>query len=464
MNDRRCLEVSRYYPDEFKDHLKARADITQVIGQFVSLQQIGQNWFGQCPFHDDHDPSLLVKPTTNTFSCLSCKAGSKLHSEVQGSDVYSFLKGMLRGNMSDAIEWLAQFLGEPLPVLDPAEQSKVNIRNKWYEYCDQSSKRFTQNLLNNKEAISYLYHRGFNMQDIMMWKLGYGDKNDPDFRNTADRLVFSVFDYHGNIMSFTGRVLLPDNVLKEMNHKLKEEGKSPIVKYLDRYPMKKEDPNYSSHPFPSFDKGQNLYGIHIAKDYMRQWGVAIIVEGWTDVIKMHKHGARHTVATMGVALTETQAQMIKRSGARKVIIMRDGDQAGYSSALRDCKVLEPLGLETLIVPLEEGIDPCTLCDRFGVGNEEDLSRYIDRHQMPLNQFQLKKIFHETQEEILYHHSQIAYYQNARMQKVIAILSDIQDPIDQDIYTRQASELYGISYESIQAQVSHYQRTGNYKVG
>jgi DNA primase len=454
--------MSRYYPDEFKAALKERADIVSVISQFVQLRPLGNNMVGCCPFHDDKNPSMQVKPATNTFYCHSCGAGSRNHSKVQSSDVYGFLKGILNCNLGEAVEWLANFLGEPLPALDPEENKRMILRNKWVEYCENAAHRFTQNLLNHREAINYLYNRGFTMQDILNWKLGFGDKQDYDFRNTNERIVFSLFDYNGNLVSFTGRVLMPDHVLKETNEKLKAEGKPPIVKYLDRYPIDKKDPYYSSHPYPEFDKRNHLYGIHIAKDYIRQWGSTVIVEGWTDVIKMHKYGAPHTVGSMGVALTEDQVKMLKRAGAKKALLMRDGDEAGYNACLRDAKILEKYEILPMIVPLEPGIDPCDLCDQF-VRTNEDLNRYIDRNAMTLNQFLLKKLYHDTQEEIVYHQSRIASMQNERMQKAIQILSSIEDPIEKDIYIRQVSDMFGISYDAVAYQVGHYQQTGRYAV-
>jgi DNA primase len=454
--------MSRYYPDWFKDQLKEKANISQVIGQFVQLAPIGSNLFGLCPFHDDHNPSMQVKPETGTFYCHSCGAGSKGHSHVQSSDVYGFLKGILGGNMSDAIEWLAQFLGEPLPVMDAEEQKKSMLRGKWIEFCEAASQRFTNNLLNNKEAISYLYHRGFTMQDILNWKLGFGDKVDYDFRNTDGRLVFSLFDYNGNIISFTGRVLMPDHVLKETNEKLALEGKPKILKYLDRYPVKKDDPYYQNHPYPEFDKRNHLYGIHVAKDYIRQWGTVVLVEGWTDVIKLHKFGVKHAVGTMGVALTETQVLMIKRSGAKKAYILRDGDMAGYNAALRDGAILEKHGILPMIVPMLEGEDPCEMCDRY-IGQNEKLAEDLNKNAMTLPQYKIMRVLDETTDQIHYHQRQLAFLQNDRMKRVIKVLSSITDPVEQDIYIRQVSELFNISYAAIQQHVMHYSENKTFMV-
>ncbi|WDI05233.1 CHC2 zinc finger domain-containing protein (plasmid) [Paenibacillus urinalis] len=454
--------MSAFYPDNFKSELKEKADIVQVISQFTTLTPMGSNVFGICPFHNDHSPSMQIRPDTQTFYCHACGAGSKNHSTVQASDVYGFLKGILNVNMGGAIEWLSSFLNIPLPPMNPEEAKRENIRSQWVQYCEESGRRFHDRLLESTEGLNYLYNRGFDINDIKLWNLGLGDDQVYDFRNTKDRIVFSLYDYWGNLVSFTGRVLLPDNVLKAKNDQLKSDNKPTIVKYLDRIGLKKDDANYANHPYPEFVKGDHLYGIHIAKDFIRRFGVAIIVEGWTDIIKLHKYGAQHAVATMGVALTLNQVKLLKRAGAKSAIIMRDGDPAGEAAIQRDSKILKENGIEPLVLALSPGLDPCTVCDNFNMV-DDSFARFIERYTMQLNQYRLKRIYQETHEDIVYHQSRISGLQNERMRKVIEVLSSIENPVEKDIYVRQASELFGVNYESIQAHVSHYQEKGVFMV-
>ncbi len=449
--------MSRFYDNAFKNQLREQSDISLVISQFISLQRVGNNMTGLCPFHQDTHPSLQVNTQTNTFYCHSCGAGSRNHSAVQSSDVYGFLKGILNCDMAQAIEWLASFLGVSLPAEDPQEQQKNILKNQWHLHCNQASLRFSNNLMNNKEALDYLLYRGFTMNDIILWKLGYGDAQDYDFRNTKDRIVFPLFDSYGNIISFTGRVLMPDDVLKETNQKLNEESKPIIPKYLDRIGLKKDDPNYTMHPYPEFQKRNYLYGLHLAKEYIRRYRTAIIVEGWTDVIKLHKYGVQHAVATMGVALTEAQVTLLKQSGTNTAIIMRDGDTAGYEAALRDSKILMAQGIEPLIMALAPNVDPCSLCDSFNM-IDDSLNKFIDRKSVPIHQYKLKKIHSDTQEEVMYHYSQIASLETKRLKEVVNAISDISDPIDKEIYIRQASELFKMNYDAISSQI---QNKGSY---
>ncbi|QHW35777.1 toprim domain-containing protein (plasmid) [Paenibacillus rhizovicinus] len=448
--------MGRKYPDEFKQMLKDKATILDVVSQFVQIQQNGNAFVAICPFHNDTDPSMQIRPDLNTFGCWACGAGSKHHSSVQSCDVFGFLKGVLNCNLGEAIEWLATFLHQPLPALTPEDQKKATLRQAWVDHCKQAADRFTESLMNHKVAYNYLYHRGLNLHDILSWGLGFGDDKDTDFTNTRDRIVFSLHDYYGDLVSFTGRVLLPDEELNRINQERKSRGEREIPKYQDRFPIKKEDPYFQNHPYPEFDKRNHLYGIHLAKTYIKDWRTAIVVEGWTDAIMLHKCGARHAVSTMGVALTDAQMELIKRSGAKYVITMRDGDKAGLDAAERDCKIIEQHGLIPMIVPLDNKLDPFDLCKAYLDGMDaEGMLKYIDRNKRTYKQWLIQKVFNETQEGIMYHHSEIAYLQNMRMQKVIEILSAVMVPVEQDTYLRQASELFNVSYEALQAQVNHY---------
>src|SRR5690606_10899951 len=196
-----------------------------------------------------------------------------------------------------------------------------------------------------------------------------------------------------------------------------------------------------------FNKSQHLYGMHIAKEYIREAKTAVIVEGWTDVISLHRHGMKHAVSTMGVALSEQQIALLKRAGATKVILMRDGDIAGITASERDSKLLEAQGIECFIYPLENGMDPDSLCLSFGYYNES-LSHHINKFTQPIGQYKIAKIYKQTQDDILYHFNEINHTKQERLEKVIDVLVTIEDPVELDIYMRQISELMIISYDSI----------------
>jgi DNA primase len=438
-----CVYMSRYYPPEFLQELKMKANLVDIASQYTEVRRIGQNYLAKCLFHDDHRPSMQIKPETNTFYCHACGAGSANHSLVKSSDVISFVRHVNRFTFSQAVEYLASWTNTPLPAIDPQEQQKQYRYQQWVSLCEQAANEFHEQIKTNEKALSYLSSRGFTHLEIEIWKLGYAAEIPHEiFSNLKNRIIFPIYDFQGNIIGFAGRVPFSKEVLETLNQERKREGKHEIVKYVN---LKNTE---------HFVKGHHLYGIHIARDYIRQWRTAILTEGYTDVISLHRSGAQHTVSTMGIALTEHQARLLKQAGAEKVILMRDADEAGLIASERDAKVLEKVGLQTFIVPLPEGMDPDDLCWHYGLWNE-GLSKYIHKHMQSIEQWKINRIYKQTQDEILYHYTMINHFQSDRLQKVIEVLATIDDPIQLDMFIRQVSELFVVSYDAIKEKLNHY---------
>jgi DNA primase len=435
-------KMSRYYPDSFLKEIKDKANIVDIVSSYTQVRQMGANHMAVCPFHSDQNPSMQVKPETNTFYCHGCAAGSSNHSKVKSSDVLSFIQHAHNLSFPDAVEMLAKLTNTPLPTMSREEQEKVNQERHWLEFCLKADHVFRTHLSQNEKALTYLANRGLTPLELETWRLGFGGEDLPNqLKNVKNRITFPLFDYQGNIVSFTGRVPFSSKLLEEINLEQKEKNLPEIVKYKDRY---------------GFDKSNHLYGIHIAKDYIRQWRTAVVTEGWTDVISLHKHGIRHAVSTMGVALSVAQVKLMKRAGAEKAIIMRDGDVAGFLAAERDAKILLEHGIKPYVLALENGMDPDDLCAQFPVF-DEGLSKYIHRHMQTVEQFKITRIYKQTQNDILYHYSMINDYQKERLEKVIPVLATIDDPIQLDIFIRQVSELFAISYEAINQKVKTYKQ-------
>lgn len=430
--------MSRSYPRDFIDELKMKANIVDIVSMYTEVKKVGSNYLALCTFHQENNPSMQLNPDQNTFYCHACGAGSSSHSTVKSSDVISFIQHMQNIDFPSAIEYLANLLNESLPILNPEEQRKVEQEKQYFDLMKRVAEAFHYNLKENEKVLDYLRNRGITDLDIDIWKLGYGGE-DPhkEFVNVKNRIVFPLFDYDGNIVSFTGRVPFSSELLRQLNENNEKKGTPFVPKYKDK---------------KGFNKNDHLYGIHIAKEYIREFKTAVLVEGWTDVISLHRHGLKHTVSTMGVALSQNQINLIKRAGANKVILMRDGDEAGVLASERDSKLLHENDLECFIYPLENGMDPDTLCLSFGYYNET-LINHINKFTLPISQYKIAKIFKETQEEIIYHYNLINQTQEERINKVIDVLLTIEDPVELDLYIRQASEMLVVSYDAIKEKVN-----------
>ncbi|CDQ41928.1 DNA primase [Virgibacillus salexigens] len=431
--------MKRHYPTEFLDQLQQQANLVEIISSYTQVEKMGKNYLAQCPFHDDHTPSLQINPETNTFYCHACAAGSKNHSEVKACNAIGFIQHIEKIPFPEAVEKLALIVGLSLPNLSPQQQAELERRSEWLELMSKVGETFHHNLKNNQNSLQYLGNRGITHLDIDIWKLGYcGDETHQNFANLRNRIVFPLFDYNGDIVSFTGRVPFSTILLKQLNEKAKEKNQKTQPKYKDTHGV---------------NKGDHLFGMHIAKEYIRQSRIAIIVEGWTDVISLHRHGAKNAVSTMGVALTQNQINLLKRAGAKQVILMRDGDAAGILATERDHKLLLDHDIKCFIYPLENGMDPDNLCLSFGYYNE-NLLKQIYRFMQPIEQYKIAKIYKETQDDILYHYGIINQTQEDRLEKVLDVLITINDPVELDIYIRQLSNLLLISYDAIKDKIRY----------
>lgn len=449
------------YPDDFKNHLKDIAPVNEVIQAIVgNVQLAGVNYVAQCPFHEDSHPSLMINPSTKTWSCVACGAGSRYHDRASSSDVYGFIKGYFGYNLGECIEWLANFLSVPLPTLDPQQAYRKSQFDWWVDKCNYAQQRFQQNLLQNRDAYKYLRNRGLEDLDIHTWGLGFGDGVDQDFMNTKGKITFPIFDYDGNIVSFTGRVPFGETILAQLNEKQKTEEKRITPKYDHRWPL---TPKYvpeeyiRNHPYPEFDRNLYLYGMAQGKEYIRQCKRAILVEGFTDVIQQHRHGLYNTVATLGTNLSEQHVTLLKRAGATHILLMRDGDDPGLKAMEKDSMILLQHGFNVEVCPMPDGHDPDSLAKTFSI-LDDSLSKYIEKRTRTLTQWRVEKVYKEQQEEMLFHYARIGEIQGDRMERVVKLLSEEEDPIQRDILMRQYADLFVISYESLREKVTYYKES------
>ncbi|MCY3544147.1 MAG: DNA primase [Chloroflexi bacterium] len=314
------------------DDIRARLDIVDVVSGYVTLQKAGRNFKAPCPFHAEKTPSFVVNPERQSWHCFgACSTGG---------DAFSFVMRHQNVEFPEALRILAQRAGVEL---SPNSKQENDRRSKLHR-VNQLATTWYQERLRAPEgaaAMEYLKRRGVNAQMIDAFQLGYSPdiwdglknylngigvpeqfavesgliyRNDESGRTWdffRDRLMFPIHDRQGKVSGFGGRQLSeppPD-----------APGYNP--KYI----------NTSSTPI--FDKRSMLYGIHRAKDAIRESNTGIVVEGYMDVIAAHQHGYHNVVASMGTALTENQVAQLK-SLATNFVLALDPDNAGQEATLR----------------------------------------------------------------------------------------------------------------------------------
>jgi DNA primase len=314
------------------DEVRSRTDIVEVIGKYVKLTRSGRSYKGLSPFQNERSPSFFVFPETQTFKDFS--------SGEQG-DVFSFLMKKEGLTFIEALRELAQRAGVELE-----QQSENQKRNEGYEErlrmaSTQAVDYFHQLLLSAPQAANcraYLKDkRHLTDETIHNWHMGY-----------------SLMDYHALSNYLSGRAFTPQEIVDAGLAVENDEGRR-----YDRFrgrliiPINDEkgravgfgsrsldgsEPKYMNSPqTPIFDKGRLLFGLDRARIAIRNEQVAVLVEGYMDVIGTHQAGFTNVVAGMGTSLTESQLKMLKRLSTR-IVLALDPDAAGNRAVMRDVTV------------------------------------------------------------------------------------------------------------------------------
>ena len=326
------------------DEVKARTDIVDVIGQYVPLKKAGRNFKALCPFHTEKTPSFYVFPHTQTWHCFGCNAGG---------DVFSFLMKKEGLNFGEALKLLAERAGIRLEEKPPKEIEKEKLLREINSVAADYFHRLLLHPEKGAKARSYLEKRGIKEEAIVAFKLGYasgewhaleefmvnlGYRRDLIYEagliikreeggfydRFRERLMIPIKDEAGRVVGFGGRTLDPEGIPKYLN--------SPTT--------------------PIFDKSQLLFGLDMAKDAIRAQDMAVIVEGYFDVIQAHQGGFRNVVASMGTSITEAQLRLLARYTKRFVFAL-DPDVAGSEATIRALQMAE----EVLDKEAEPTFDP-----------------------------------------------------------------------------------------------------------
>lgn len=342
--------------DDQKRQIQDATDIVRLVGEQVALKPRGKEFIGLCPFHEDHSPSMYVSPVKQIYKCFSCGAGG---------DVFAFTMNYHKMTFPEALKYLADRAGIELKPLRPEQhqgQSSSSNDRQAISQANTLTVEFYRALLRHPEhgqaAREYIEKRGISPEMVDAFQLGYAaDRWDGLALTVANRkwdrrgfelagligprregpgyydrlrhrLIFPIFDSLGRPIAFGGR-------------KLRAE----------------DEPKYLNSPETAiFNKSATLYGLHLAKKSIIDSHVAVIVEGYTDVIACHQAGQTNVVATLGTALTAQHVTELRRY-AQKVVLVYDGDEAGQKAADRAVEVFLTGSLDVAIAVLPDRLDP-----------------------------------------------------------------------------------------------------------
>lgn len=334
--------------DSIISQVRSAADIVDVITQFTPLKQAGKTYKGLCPFHREKTPSFNVNREKGMFYCFGCGTGG---------DVFKFVMLTERFNFPEAVEYVANRAGIPLPR--KKERVRDSDRESLLEAIEEAASAFHRALgWRPNAAEAYLRKRGI---DEELWnKYGFGYAPDswdyilkllgrkfPPKQLEAAGLALPRKSGEGHYDRFRNRLIVPIH---------SETGS--VVGFGGRT-LDGSDPKYLNSPESEiFNKSRLLYNYHRSRDAMRRLDRALLVEGYFDCITLDDAGVDGVVASMGTALTTGQAALIRRL-AKRVVVCYDGDEAGRNATLRAAPILLSAGLAVEVVDVGAGEDPDT---------------------------------------------------------------------------------------------------------
>jgi DNA primase len=341
-------------PDDKIEEVRNAVDILELIGNVVSLKKAGKNFLGLCPFHQEKTPSFTVNPEKQMYKCFGCGEGGNIFTFIMKEQNLSFI---------DTLRQLAQKSGIALPR-DQEDFSESRKIEKLYTVNEFAARWYSANMYetkNGKKALDYLLTRGFKEKTLKDFLIGYAPDDWEELVNEANRssfereslveaglalrksagsspydrfrnrIIFPISNEYGRIVGFGAREFEKSSV------------KNP-AKYIN------------TPETPIYHKGRLLYGLFQNKDLIRKRDMAILVEGYTDVMSLTEHGIGIGIATLGTAVTPRQAQLISRY-TRNVVVLYDADAAGVKAALRGSEVLLEADIDVEVVNLGDDADP-----------------------------------------------------------------------------------------------------------
>lgn len=407
--------------DKILEEIKSRLDIVDFISDYVDLKKAGQNYKGLCPFHSEKTPSFIVSPDKQIYHCFGCGEGGNIFSFIMRHDNITF---------PEAIKILARRAGVNIRE-KKGKTSEEGLTYKLIELNRESLRVFQENLRKSREALAYLEKRGIDIEAIKNFSIGYSMKSwshlynylkDKGFSDSLmlqaglvakgekglhdifrGRIMFPIKNIQGEVIAFGGRVM-DDSMPKYLN------SPDTII----------------------FKKGENLYGLDVAKDEIRKKGFVIITEGYLDVIASHQKGFPNTVAPLGTALTEAHLLRLKRF-AKKAIVVFDGDEAGKAAARRSIPIFFSHGFQVKVLLLPEGEDP----DSFLRNNDPDaFKNALSMARTPLSFLFDSSILDRTE----------------TTREAIGMIARVKDLLLREELLKELSELSGFREMSLRAEL------------
>ena len=422
-----------YYSDDLIEEVRSRNDIVDVISQYVHLQKKGSSYFGLCPFHNEKTPSFSVTPSKQMYYCFGCGAGG---------NVFTFLMEYENFTFGEAMEALAQRAGVQLPERQMSGEARreADRRGRLLEINREAARYFYMLLRSEKGKAAYRYFsgRGLSPETMQKFGLGYSDK----YRDDLYRYLRSK-GYEDGILKDSGLVTIDERrggYDKCWNRAMFPimDANSKVIAFGGRV-MGEGEPKYLNSPeTPVFNKSRTLYGLHLARKTRRPQ--MILCEGYMDVIALHQAGFDNAVASLGTALTEGHAGILRRY-TKEVYLSYDSDGAGQKAALRAIPILRDAGITCKVINMSPHKDPDEFIKALGP------EAYEERIARAENSFMYTLRMREKDFDLRDPEGKTAFYREAAR-----MILEFPDELERDNYIEAVAAHYQVGFDHLRQMV------------
>ncbi len=422
-------------PPHIIDEIMQTSRIEEVIGEFVNLKRAGSNLKGLSPFTDEKSPSFVVSPAKQIFKCFSTG---------KGGSVVTFLMEKEHFSYPEALKWLADKYSIQLPEEAPATAAEIAAitERESLHIINEFAKEYFMNSMHESEegkaiGLSYFEERGFRMDIVNKFQLGYclnkGDdftkaalakgykleylekvglvksKDDRHFDFFRGRVMFPIHSVSGRTLGFGGRTLITDK---------------KIAKY------------FNSPESIIYNKSEILYGLHFAKGDIVKYDNCFLCEGYTDVISMHQAGIQNVVSSSGTSLTKEQIKLIRRY-TQTITILYDGDAPGIKASFRGIDLILEEGLNVKVVLFPEGEDPDSYSKSV---SSSELDSYIKEHTQDFISFKTDILLKDSQNDPI--------KKAELIRDMIHSVALIPDQITRSVYSKEVATRFDMSEQIV----------------
>lgn len=412
---------------EAKEEVRSRLNIEDVIGEYVQLKRAGRNWKGLSPFSNEKTPSFFVSPEKQIWHDFSSN---------RGGDIFSFVMEVEGLEFREALELLARKAGVDLEQYRQAGDRGVGEKKKrLYAALEAAATYYQRSLLATPSAIDYVSKkRGLTRQVVHDFRIGYAPSDGDSVKNFLLQKKYSQQDIRdAGLVGSRGTDMFRERMVVPLM-----DGQGRVVGFTARLVRDIDNaPKYINTPQTLlYDKGRHVFGLHLAKQAIREHDYVVIVEGNLDVVSSHQAGVKQVVATAGTAMTEHHLKALSRLTSH-VRLAFDGDRAGIAATERAIPIAQTVGVELSIVTLPDSAkDPDELI-------QQDVSKWqqVIEKPKPAIEWVIEQYASRLDMETAAGKRELAT-------ATLALLGKVPDPVERDHYLQMVARKTSSSLEAL----------------